>query len=261
MRAIILLAASCLVGLMAPACQVVADAPIAAGIGTPCTGDSQCHAARCVAGLCTKTCLSQADCPQGSLCTANQLCELSVRADFIYVGVVEDFGWTLTHELGRQYAMKHVPYLQSSYVPSTFLPKDAAAAIDKFVADGTQLIIATSFSLRNVMVEKAKQYPNIAFTTCSSGVVGSNLGSYFGRMEQAYYLAGVTAAKATATNRLGFLGSFITPEVVRHINAFTLGARTFSAPAPVRISRDWARPLRVTSARPPPSRSPRAVSR
>jgi uncharacterized membrane protein len=44
-------------------------------------------------------------------------------------------------------------------------------------------------------------------------------------MEQAYHLAGYAAAQVTQTHRLGFLGSFVTPEVVRHINAFTRGAQ------------------------------------
>jgi simple sugar transport system substrate-binding protein len=40
------------------------------------------------------------------------------------------------------------------------------------------------------------------------------------------YMAGVIAGKMTKTNVLGFVGSFPIPEVLRNINAFTLGAQS-----------------------------------
>jgi hypothetical protein len=39
-------------------------------------------------------------------------------------------------------------------------------------------------------------------------------------------MAGVIAGKMTKTNTLGFVGSFPIPEVLRNINAFTLGAQS-----------------------------------
>ncbi len=40
------------------------------------------------------------------------------------------------------------------------------------------------------------------------------------------YLLGVLAGRMTRTNTLGYLGSFPIPEVIRNIDAFTLGARS-----------------------------------
>jgi basic membrane protein A and related proteins len=53
-----------------------------------------------------------------------------------------------------------------------------------------------------------------------------NLGTYDVRMYQGAYLAGVAAGYATKTNTLGFVASVPIPEVVRNINAYTLGARS-----------------------------------
>src|SRR5262249_17040279 len=53
--------------------------------------------------------------------------------------------------------------------------------------------------------------------------------------EQAFYLAGYAAAQVTQSRRLGFVGSLITPEVVRHVNAFTLGARRFDPTVVVEV--------------------------
>jgi simple sugar transport system substrate-binding protein len=43
---------------------------------------------------------------------------------------------------------------------------------------------------------------------------------------QGAYLAGIIAGKMTRTDTLGFVASVPTPEVVRNINAFTLGAQS-----------------------------------
>jgi basic membrane lipoprotein Med (substrate-binding protein (PBP1-ABC) superfamily) len=206
-------------------CSVLVDSELGKGIGESCTTDDECHAAGCVDGLCTTTCRAAADCPEPSVCTAAGMCELPLRVGLVYVGVPEDEGWTLTHEEGRKYAMAHLPYLESDFVTNAFMPADALAATDQFIAGGDQVVVGTSFSLREPMTTAATTYPNTQFLTCSGNVHTANHGSYFGRMEQAYHLAGYAAAHVTTARRLGFLGSFVTPEVVRHVNAFTRGAR------------------------------------
>jgi basic membrane protein A and related proteins len=48
---------------------------------------------------------------------------------------------------------------------------------------------------------------------------------YDARFYQDAYLAGMIAGKMTKSNTLGFVGSFPIPEVLRNINAYTLGAQ------------------------------------
>ena len=219
----------CALGLLLAACSVgctaIVNGDIGLGIGETCSSDGDCQGAQCVNGLCTATCRAQADCPAPSFCTTASLCELPLTADLVYVGVAADEGWTLTHEEGRQYALAHLPYLRSDYVENKFLPDDALASMDQFVANGADVVVSTSFSLRQPTVTAAEEHPDKKFLTCSGNVRSANHGTYFGRMEQAYHLAGFAAAHVTQTHRLGFLGSFVTPEVVRHVNAFTRGAQ------------------------------------
>lgn len=210
------------VGLLG--CTAVVQTEVGKGIGDSCSSDEDCQGAQCVGGLCTTSCQAQADCPPPSVCTSAQMCELPLKVGLIYVGVPEDEGWTLTHEEGRQYAVQQLPYLETDFVTNVFLPDDAVQAADDFVAGGSQVVVANSFSLREPMITAAESHPDIKFLTCSGNVRTANHGTYFGRMEQAYHLAGYAAAQVTNTRRLGFVGSFITPEVVRHINAFTRGA-------------------------------------
>lgn len=193
-------------------------------IGAACSDENPCGVGECVDGLCTKSCSSNADCPAPSECFGN-LCQLPLSVGFLWVGVVEDEGWTLTHDQGRLFAESELPYLQTDFKTSVILAEDVDEAVEEYVNDGRQVIMANSFSLRDAIAEKASEHPDVQFLTCSANLTGDNLGSYFARSYQTWYLAGFAAAQKSSTNRLGFVGSFITPEVVRHINAFTLGAQ------------------------------------
>lgn len=193
-------------------------------IGASCTDQSDCSTKNCTGELCTKTCTSDGECPEPSRCFGN-LCQLPLSVGYIWVGVVEDQGWTLTHDLGRKYAKEKLPYLTDDFVTNIFLPETAADSVKKFKDDGRQVIVANSFSLRAPIESAATDNPDIDFLVCSGNSSKPNLGSYFARSYQDWYLAGFAAASKSKTHRLGFVGSFVTPEVVRHIDAFTLGAK------------------------------------
>jgi basic membrane protein A len=116
--------------------------------------------------------------------------------------------------------------LDSNFVFDT----DIAQKTEEVVARGAQVIVANSFSQRDAVLKIAPDYIDrgVKFLTCAGFEVRENVGSYFGYMEQAWYVAGRIAATRAQKNppRLGIIASFITPEVVRHINAFALGAQS-----------------------------------
>jgi simple sugar transport system substrate-binding protein len=53
-----------------------------------------------------------------------------------------------------------------------------------------------------------------------------NLRTYYSRTYEGAYMAGVVAGKMTKTGTLGVVASIPIPEVIRNINAFTLGAQS-----------------------------------
>lgn len=211
---------------LAASCTVLVSGETGKGIGEACAESDECHGEGiCGDGICTLTCDSDAVCPVPSKCFGNT-CQVALKVGFIYVGFPEDFGWTLTHEEGRQYVEKNLPYVESTYVPGKFTVETTLEAIDDFVADGVDVIVANSFSIREPTLDAAADNPDTLFLVCSGNETTGNLGTYFARSHQAWYVAGAAAAAKSNTGRLGFVGSFVTPEVVRHINAFTLGARS-----------------------------------
>ena len=59
--------------------------------------------------------------------------------------------------------------------------------------------------------------------------------SYFGRMYEPRYLSGMVAGKMTKKNVIGYVAAFPIPEVIRGINAFTLGVQSVNPQAEVRV--------------------------
>ncbi|CAB4363321.1 MAG: BMP family ABC transporter substrate-binding protein [Actinobacteria bacterium] len=160
-----------------------------------------------------------------------------LKAAWIYVGPTNDGGWTTAHDNGR----KAVEAALGSKVLTTFkenVPEgpEVAQVIDDLVKDGNKIIFATSFGFGDAMLAAAKKYPDVKFEH-ATGIPNDtpNWSTYYGAGEQSTYLAGMAAGKATKSNTIGFVAPFPIPEVVRHINAYTLGARSVNPQATVKV--------------------------
>jgi simple sugar transport system substrate-binding protein len=147
-----------------------------------------------------------------------------LKAGWIYVGPVGDKGWTYAHDLGRKYAEERLDFLETIYIESV-QEKDADRYIDELVEEGCDVIFTTSYGYMDATIEAGKRYPDRIFMHCSGFKRSENVGTYFIRMYQPYYLNGLIAGAVTKSNKLGYVAAFPIPEVVRHINAFHLGAR------------------------------------
>nr|WP_319423571.1 BMP family ABC transporter substrate-binding protein [Pleurocapsa sp. FMAR1] len=53
-----------------------------------------------------------------------------------------------------------------------------------------------------------------------------NVGTYFGYIDEAQYIAGVVAANNTKTGKLGFVAAKPIPQVLRNINGQYVGKHT-----------------------------------
>ena len=150
-----------------------------------------------------------------------------LKVGFIYVGPVGDAGWTFAHDNAR----KAIEEKFGEKIKTTFVEKvpegaDAERVIRDLVAQGHKLIFATSFGFGDAMEKVAKDHPEVKFEHATGYKTADNLRVYEGRFYEDAYLAGVIAGKMTKTNTLGFVASFPIPEVLRNINAYTLGAQS-----------------------------------
>ena len=148
-----------------------------------------------------------------------------IKAAWIYVGPVGDFGWSYMHELGRAVvASLYKDWLETTYVESV---REAALkeTIETLIAKGYNVIFTTSFEFMDGTLEEAKKHPDVMFFHCSGYKRWTNMATYFADLYQVYYLNGLMAGALTKTGKIGYVAAFTIPEVVRHINAFAIGAK------------------------------------
>lgn len=167
--------------------------------------------------------------------SGSALAAKEIKAGFIYVGPVGDAGWTYAHDQGRQ-EMEKLPYVQ----PSTFIetvPEGAESVrvINGLVRKGHNLIFTTSFGYMDATIDVAKHNKDLVFMHCSGFKTAENVGTYFGRMYEPRYLSGIVAGKMTKKNIIGYVAAFPIPEVIRGINAFTLGVQSVNPQAEVKV--------------------------
>jgi len=169
--------------------------------------------------------------------------EKEMKVGFVYVSPIGDAGYSYAHDLGRQ-AVEAMDGVTTSYVESVPEGPDAERVMLNMARKGFDVIFATSYGYMDPMLKVAKQFPKVAFLHCSGFKMAENMGNYFGRMYQARYLAGMVAGSMTKSKVLGYVAAFPIPEVIRGINAFTLGAQAVNPEVTVRVvwTKTWYDP-------------------
>ncbi|MDD3825729.1 MAG: BMP family ABC transporter substrate-binding protein [Anaerolineae bacterium] len=145
-------------------------------------------------------------------------------AAFVYVGPTGDMGWTYAHDQGRL-ALEAMG-VETAYAELVAEGPDSERVVRDFAEKGYDVILATSFGFMDSVIAVAEDYPDIIFEHCTGYETAANVGIYDGRGYQPWYLAGIVAGEMTEKNKLGYIAPYPIPEVVRNMNAFTLGARS-----------------------------------
>jgi len=168
---------------------------------------------------------------------------------FVYVSPIGDAGWSYAHDQGRM-MVEALPGVKTSYVEAVPEGPDSERVILNMARKGYDVIFATSYGYMDPMLKVAKQFPKVVFMHCSGFKQAENMGNYFGRMYQARYLSGLVAGAMTKSNIIGYAAAFPIPEVIRGINAFTLGAQAANPDVQVRVvwTKTWYDPAREKEA-------------
>ena len=161
--------------------------------------------------------------------------EKKIKTGFIYVGPVGDAGWTYAHDEGRK-AMETLPFVEpSTSIESVPEGAESARVITGLVRKGHNLIFTPSFGYMDATLDVARRNKDVVFMHCSGYKAAENVGNYFGRMYEPRYLSGIVAGKMTRANVIGYVAAFPIPEVIRGINAFSLGVQSVNPKAQVRV--------------------------
>jgi simple sugar transport system substrate-binding protein len=174
----------------------------------------------------------------------------------IYVGPRDDYGYNQAQAQAAAQIKKNFPnisVIEQEKVPET---ADVQRVMESMIEqDGASLIFATSFGYFDPHVLRmAEKYPKVRFAHCgglwTAGKHPSNVGSYFGYIDECQYLNGVVAGYTSKTKKIGFIAAKPIPQVLRNINAFTMGARSVdpSITTQLIVTGDWSLPVKEADA-------------
>ncbi len=160
-----------------------------------------------------------------------------LKVAFAYRGTLEDSSWSYSHEIGRLHVNKVLgEQVETAYLEN--VPEGTRAYWDlRHLADsGYDVIFATSPGFINATLKAALEFRNTRFFNCSETHSLKNVTTYFGRIYEARFLAGIISGVSTTTDILGFVGSYPVPGIISGINAFALGARLVNPRVRVKVA-------------------------
>lgn len=158
------------------------------------------------------------------------------KAAWIYVGAPSDAGWTHAQDVGRRAVQRYFHgRVQTLYKEDVPEGPQVSQVITQLVDQGAKIIFATSFGYQSAMLAAAKKYPHVYFEQATGTDLYKNLSEYYGAGEDGDYLSGMAAGAASKTGKIGFVAPYPIPEVIREIDAFTMGARLMHPKATVQV--------------------------
>ena len=174
---------------------------------------------------------------------------------FIYVGPKTDYGYNQAHAEGAAALAKlpGVKIREEEMVPETVAVQKTMESMINL--DGASLVFPTSFGYFDPhIIKEAQKNKKVTFLHCGGlyveGKHPENVGSYFGYIDEAEYVAGTVAGLTTKSNKLGFIAAKPIPQVLRNINSYTLGARSVNPKVTTTVifTGDWSLPVKEAEA-------------
>ncbi len=171
------------------------------------------------------------------------------KVAWIYVGPHNDGGWSQAHDAGRLYVQKALgSKVQTTYKENIAVGAQLKQTVASLVNQGYKMIFGTSYGYFDKAL--AAKYPQVDFEQATGTDTATNLSEYFGAAEDTVFLSGMAAGAATKSGNIGYVVAFPIPEVIRHANAFALGAQLMHPGAKVHLvwTNSWYDPAKEKKA-------------
>jgi len=154
----------------------------------------------------------------------------------ILVGPQNDRGYSQAHFEGGQYVAEQTGaemIVLDKVNPADLPEKTVDQVAADMIAEGAQLVIATSDDMKDGILLAAEQNPEVPMIWASGDSAWEdgksfagldNLGNVFSKMEFGKMIAGCAAGLTTKTGSIGYVGPLLNDETRRLVNSAYLGA-------------------------------------
>jgi simple sugar transport system substrate-binding protein len=174
----------------------------------------------------------------------------AVKACWVYVGPIGDFGWSYQHHQGLEAVKKEFGDKVETAYAENVPEADSEKTIERFAREGCKIIFTTSFGYMEPTLKVAKKFPDVKFEHSAGYKTADNVATYNAKFHEGRYVIGQIAAKMSKTGTAGYIVSFPIPEVVAGINAFMLGAQSVNPDFKIKVvwANTWFDPAKEADA-------------
>ena len=176
--------------------------------------------------------------------------QAQTKIGFIYVGPAADFGYNMSMDLGRKYVEKNVKGVVTASFEQIPESAEVERVMERLISSGHSIIFATSYGYLDHAIRVGERYPKVTFLHAGGLKTSGNVGTYWADSDDGMYLSGMVAGSISKNGKLGFVGAFQIPQLLRSINAFTMGAQAVNPKATTTVvwTGGWWEPQKETEA-------------
>jgi len=169
----------------------------------------------------------------------------------------ESSGYSYAHQMGIEKMKQNLNIEEKQILyRSNVADQDhlyAESRMRELIAQGANIIIATSWGYMDTCEKLAKEYPSVVFAHATGYKYNdTNFTNFFGRVYQARYLSGIVAGMQTKTDKIGYVAAWgrDNSEVTCGINAFAMGVEKVKPKAKifVKVTHSWFDPMSESAA-------------
>lgn len=187
-----------------------------------------------------------------------------IAKEKIIIGVIhitnpfsENSGYSYAHQMGIEVMKQNLDLEDNQIIYKVNVDDQDLMQIEsrmrELIAQGVNIIIATSWGYMNICEKLAQEFPSVIFAHATGHKYNdTNFTNYFGRVYQARYLSGIVAGAQTKTGKIGYVAAWGTgnSEVTGGLNAFAMGVEKVNPQAKIytKVTYNWFDPMGETAA-------------
>ena len=160
-----------------------------------------------------------------------------LRVAFINDRDEETSSWTYGHEMGRA----HLKEVMGDKIETTAVnyalssEQTPEEIVEKTAEQGYDVIFTTTPRLKEASLKAAANHPEVKILNCSVNMAYRKIRTYYGRMYEAKFLAGLIAGVMTETDRIIYVADYPISGLIANINGFARGVQLVNPRARVHL--------------------------
>jgi basic membrane protein A len=147
-----------------------------------------------------------------------------LKVALLLSGPANDQGWNAIALAGLVAAEEEYG-IETAYMENVDIA-DTEAAYTDYAAQGYDVVIGHGFQFGDPAVRVAAKFPDTYFIATEAASQAENMASYVMSCEEGAYLMGVLCSSMSESNKIGVVGGFEQPSIVKELEAFKVGAKS-----------------------------------